>query len=284
MCRDVEAGEEPREEATEVIMNVEDAAALADDAEALAEENMEDDEDEMDGGEESEPGEEDMSEPMSGMDGAMTQPISVVVVDRFEPEEDMSEPMAGGDDMPEPGEDMPEPMAGEDDMPEPGEDMPEAMAEMEAMSERAPVEEVAAAMSEASVPSDIPGIRAILQEAKLQAPTSDDEERELIGFESEFFFVVDGVYARFVTDNERSELRCPIEDAGFVVQDATERLDATLRLPGDIADGDNYTWMQVHSPCLPLPSLPRLGDLDHVHDVLCCIVPRHQFHQCILGR
>ena len=54
---------------------------------------------------------------------------------------------------------------------------------------------------------------------------------------------------RFVTADERSELRTPKNDDtqnGFQVSSATASLSGTVRLPSStIGDSDNYTWMQV---------------------------------------
>ena len=54
---------------------------------------------------------------------------------------------------------------------------------------------------------------------------------------------------RFMTTDERSELRIPANDDksdGFVVSKAKASLKATLRLATpDIGESDNYTWMQV---------------------------------------
>lgn len=63
-----------------------------------------------------------------------------------------------------------------------------------------------------------------------------------------FGLVQDG-YMRFMTDDERSELRIPENDDqsdGFVVSEAKASLRGTLRLATpDIGESDNYTWMQV---------------------------------------
>lgn len=54
---------------------------------------------------------------------------------------------------------------------------------------------------------------------------------------------------RFMTTDERSELRIPENDDqsdGFVVSEAKASLRGTLRLATpDIGESDNYTWMQV---------------------------------------
>eukprot|EP00168_Porphyra_purpurea_P018362 TRINITY_DN679_c0_g1_i10.p2 TRINITY_DN679_c0_g1~~TRINITY_DN679_c0_g1_i10.p2 ORF type:complete len:190 (+),score=30.70 TRINITY_DN679_c0_g1_i10:236-805(+) len=97
-------------------------------------------------------------------------------------------------------------------------------------------------------PWDIKGLQPALRVAKLQAPTSKDGQRDLVGFSSQYFYR-EGAVMKFKIggDGRRSELRFN-EGSEWSLGTRTQRsLSGRLQVRKPPSDVDEFTWMQVHA-------------------------------------